>query len=68
MGLGRALKYFLLCRASDLCAWYANGLVHPEFCLTRNSLTFYRGTEQVGLEERGLADSVQVDFVASNGD
>ena len=67
MWLGLALTYFLLCRASELFA-YADGLVHPEFCLTRNSLTFYRGTERVGIEDRALADSVQVDFIASKGD
>ena len=39
MWLGLALSYFLLCRTSELWA-YADGKVHPEFCLTRNCLTF----------------------------
>ena len=38
--LGLAISYFLLCRASELWA-YANGQVHPEFCLTSNCLTFF---------------------------
>ena len=42
MWLGLALSYFLLCRASELFAC-ANGLVHPDFCLTRDYLTFFRG-------------------------
>ena len=39
MWLGLALSYFLLCRASALWA-DADGKVNPEFCLTRNCLTF----------------------------
>ena len=37
--LGLAVSYFLLCRASELWA-HASGHVHPEFCLTRNCLSF----------------------------
>ena len=59
MWLGLALSYFLLCRASELFA-YANGLVHPDFCLTRGFLTFFRGNVQVNIEDRALADSVKV--------
>ena len=46
MWLCLALSYFLLCRASELFA-HANGLVHPDFCLTRDCPTFFRGDVQV---------------------
>lgn len=65
--LGLALSYFLLCRASELFA-YEDGLVHPDFCLTRDCLTFYRGEVQVSFEERKSADSVKILFVASKSD
>ena len=64
MWLGLALSYFLLCRASELFA-YANWLVHPDFCLTLDCLTFFRGDVQVNIEDRSCADSVKVLFVAS---
>ena len=67
MWLGLALSYFLLCQASELFA-YANGLVHPDFCLTRDCLTFFRGDIQVNIEDRARADSVRVLFVASKTD
>ena len=67
MWLGLALSYFLLCRASELFA-YANGLVHPDFCLTHDCLTFFRGDLQVNIEDRARADSVKVLFVASKTD
>ena len=66
MWLGLALSYFL-CRASELVA-YANGLVHPNFCLTRDCLIFFRGDLQVNVEDRARADSVKVLFVASKTD
>ena len=40
MWLGLAVSFLFLCRASELPA-YANGQVHPEFCLTRKYLTFF---------------------------
>ena len=49
MGLGLALSYFLLCRASELFA-YANGLVHPDLCLTRDCLAFFRGDVQANIK------------------
>ena len=61
MWLGLALSYFLLCRASELFA-YANGLVHPDFCLTRDCLTSFRGDVQVNIEDRARADSVKILF------
>ena len=67
MWLGLALSYFLLCRASELFA-YANGLVHPDFCLTRDCLTFFRGDLQVNIEDRARADPVKDLFVASKTD
>ena len=57
----------MLCRASELFA-YANGLVHPDFCLTRNCLTSVRGDVQVNIEDRARADSVKVLLVASKTD
>ena len=65
--LGLVLTYFLLCRASKLFT-YANGLVHPDFCLTRDCLTFFRGDVQVDIEDRARADSVKVLFVALKTD
>ena len=65
--LGLARSYFLLCRAWELRA-YPDGKVYPEFCLTRNCLTFYRGEVQVAFENRATANSVHVRFVASKTD
>ena len=65
--LGLVLSYFLLCRASELFA-YANGLVHPDFCLTHDYLTFFRGDVQANIGDRPRADSVEVLFVASKTD
>lgn len=62
-----ALSYFLLCRVSELFA-YPNGLVHPEFSLTRDCLTFFRGDRQVDFADRMSADSVKILFVASEND
>lgn len=67
MWLGLALSYFLLCRASELFA-YANGLVHPEFCLTRDCLSFFRGDIQVNIDDTVSADSVKIRFLASKND
>ena len=67
MWLGLALPYFLLYRTSEQFA-YANGLVHPDFCLTRDFLPFFRGDVQVNIEGRARADSVKVLFVASKTD
>ena len=64
MWLGLALSYFLLCRASELFA-RANGLMHPDFCLTRDCLTFFRGDVQGNIEDRARADSVKVLLMAS---
>ena len=57
----------MLCRASELSA-YANGLVHPDFCLTRDCLTSVRGDVHVNIEDRARADSVKVLLVASKTD
>ena len=67
MWLDLAWSYFLLCRASELFAC-ANGLVHPDFCLTSDCLAFFRGDVQVNIEDRARADSVKVLFVASKTD
>ena len=64
MWLGLALSYFLLCRASELFAC-ANGLVHLNFCLTRDYLTFFRGDVQGNIEDRTCADPVRVLLMAS---
>lgn len=57
MWLGLALSYFLLCPASELFS-YANGLVHPDFYLKRDCITFFSGHVQVSVEDRARADSV----------
>ena len=66
MCLGLAVSNFLLCRA-ELWA-YANGQVHPEFCLTRNCLTVLHEGIQVTFENRSTASAVQVIFLASKSD
>ena len=63
MWLGLAVSYFLLCRASELWA-YADGKVHPDYCLTQNSLTFLREGIQLAFENRSAASAVQVHFLA----
>ena len=42
--------------------------MHPDFFLTRDCLTFFRGDLQVNIEDRARADSVKVLFVASKTD
>ena len=42
--------------------------MHPDFCLTHDGLTFFRGDVQVNIEDRARADSVRVLFVASKTD
>ena len=37
---GLALSFHLLCRASEIWA-FGNGLVHPDFCLTRRDLVLF---------------------------
>ena len=64
MWLRLALSYFLLCRASELFAC-ANELVHPDFSLTRDCLTFFRGDVQGNMEDRACADAVKVLLMAS---
>ena len=39
--------------------------MHPDFCLTRDCLTFFRGDVQVNIEDRARTDSVKVLLVAS---
>ena len=39
--MGLALFYHLLCRTSEIWA-HGNGLVHPDFCLTRRGVGFFR--------------------------
>lgn len=67
MWLGRALSFFLLCRASELRA-YADNKFHPEFFPTRKCLTFLQGEVQVAFEKRSSANAVQVRLVASKND
>ena len=61
--LGLALSLFLLCRASELFAC-ANGLVHPDFCLTRDCLTVFRVDVQGNIEDRARAYFVKVLLMA----
>ena len=60
--LGLALSYFFLCRELLSCA---NGLVHPDFCLTRDCVTVFGGDVQGNIEDRARADSVKVLLMAS---
>ena len=65
--MGLALAYFLLCRASELFA-YDSGMVHPDYCLTRGDLTFFRGVQQLKWVDRREADKVEICFRASEAD
>ena len=67
MWLGLAVSYFMLCRASEMWA-YADGKVHPDFCLTRECLAFSREGVQVEFGNRSTATAVQIRFVASKCD
>ena len=67
MWLGFAVSYFMLCRAPEMWA-YADGKVHPDFCLTRECLTFSREGVQVEFRNRSTATAVQIRFVASKCD
>ena len=48
-----------VCRASDIWAC-GNGLVHPDFHLTRRDVVFFRGTTQLAWKDRRRADKVEV--------
>ena len=61
---GFALSFHLLCRAAEIYA-HGNGLVHPDFCLTRRDLVFFAGAFQLPWENRRTADRVEVTFRAS---
>ena len=65
--IGLALSYHLLCRASEIWA-YGNGLVHPDFCLTRRDVVFFRGTTRLAWKDRRRADKVEVTFRAGKSD
>ena len=67
MWMGLALAYFLLCRASELFA-YDSGMVHPDYCLTRRDLTFFKGVQQLKWVDRREADKVEICFRASTAD
>ena len=65
--MGLALSYHLLCKASEIWA-YGNGLVHPDFCLTRRDVVFFRGTTQLAWKNRRQADKVEVTFRVGKSD
>ena len=56
-----------LCRASELFAC-TNGLVHPDFCLTRDCLTVFHRDVQGNIEDRARADSVKILLMALKTD
>lgn len=64
---GLALSYLLLCRASEIWA-YETGLVHSEFCLTRQDLEFFGGVGRLAWGNRWRADKVEITFRASKAD
>eukprot|EP00904_Undaria_pinnatifida_P003784 jgi/Undpi1/13406/HiC_scaffold_8.g03065.m1 len=64
---GLDLSFHLLCRASEIWA-FGNGLVHPDFCLTRRDLVFFAGASQLAWDDRRIADRVEVTFRASKSD
>ena len=65
--MGLALSYHLLCRASEIWA-YGNGLVHPDFCLTRRDIVFFRGTTRRAWKNRRRADKIEETFRAGKSD
>ena len=67
--MGLALSYHLLCMASDIWA-YGNGLlmVHPDFCLTRRDVVFFRGTTQLHWKDSRQADKVELTFRGGESD
>ena len=65
--MGLALSYHLLCRASEIWA-YGNGLVHPDFCLTRRDVVFFRETTRLASKDRRRAEKVEVMFRAGKSD
>ena len=65
--MGLALSYHLLCRASEIWA-YGNGLVHPDFCLTRRDVFFFRETTRLAWKDRRRADKLEVTFRAGKSD
>ena len=67
MWMGLALAYFLLYRASELFA-NDSGMVHPDYCLTRRDLTFFKGVQQLKWVDRREADKVEICFRASKAD
>ena len=58
---GLALSFHLLRRASEIWA-FGNGLVHPDFCLTRRDLVFFAGASQLAWDDRRVADRIEVTF------
>lgn len=67
MWLGLPLPYVMLGRGSELLA-YAKGQVHPAFCLTCNSLSFFRGDVLIVFENRSTSHTVQERLLASSND
>ena len=67
MWMGLALAYLLLCRGSELFA-YDSGMVHPDYCLTRRDLAFFKGVQQLKWVDRREADKVEIWFRASKAD
>ena len=66
--MGLALSYHLLWRASEIWA-YGNGLVHPDFCLTRRGVVvFLRGTTQLPWKDSRRADKVELTFRGGKSD
>ena len=67
MWMGLALAYFFLCRASELFA-YDSRMVHPDYCLTRRDLAFFKDVQQLKWVDRREADKVEICFRASKAD
>ena len=65
--MGLVLSYHLLCRTSEIWA-YGNGLVHPDFGLTRRDVVFFRETTQLAWKDRRQADKEEVVFRAGKSD
>ena len=61
--MGPALYYYRLCRALEIWA-YGNGLLHPDYSLTRRDVVFFEGTTQLAWKDRRQTDKVEVTFRA----
>ena len=52
----------------DLGVWKRSSLVHPDFCLMRRDIVFFRVTTQLAWKDRRRVDKLEVTFRAGKSD